>query len=117
VFRKDGTFVSEFFIEPQTLAIDLAPGEIVYSQTNCMCWMNDAVEMNTNTGGGMFAGTRWLSLRRTDLGPVLGRLETPTLLTTNADDAMWTVAAAESGAHTNSCCSISTPCDCRSASV
>ena len=40
----------------QTLAIDLDPGEIVYSQTNCMCWMNDAVEMNTNTGGGFLAG-------------------------------------------------------------
>jgi uncharacterized protein (TIGR00266 family) len=40
----------------QTLAIDLAPGEVIYSQTNCMCWMNDAVGMNTNTGGGMFAG-------------------------------------------------------------
>ena len=40
----------------QTLAIDLAPGEAVYSQTNCMCWMNDAVAMDTNTGGGMFAG-------------------------------------------------------------
>jgi uncharacterized protein (TIGR00266 family) len=40
----------------QTLAIDLAPGETVYSQTNCMCWMNDQVEMNTNTGGGFIAG-------------------------------------------------------------
>ena len=40
----------------QTLAIDLMPGETVYSQTNCMCWMNDAVEMNTNTGGEMLAG-------------------------------------------------------------
>jgi uncharacterized protein (TIGR00266 family) len=40
----------------QTLAIDLLAGEIVYSQTNCMCWMNDAVEMNTNTGGGFLAG-------------------------------------------------------------
>ena len=40
----------------QTVALDLAPGETVYSQTNCMCWMNDAVEMNTNTGGGLFAG-------------------------------------------------------------
>jgi uncharacterized protein (TIGR00266 family) len=38
----------------QTLAVDLAPGEVVYSQTNCMCWMNDAVDMKTNTGG-MFA--------------------------------------------------------------
>ncbi len=40
----------------QTVAVDLMPGEVVYSQTNCMCWMNDAVEMNTNTGGGFFAG-------------------------------------------------------------
>jgi uncharacterized protein (TIGR00266 family) len=40
----------------QTVSVDLAPGEVVYSQTNCMCWMNDAVEMNTNTGGGFFSG-------------------------------------------------------------
>jgi len=40
----------------QTVAIDLDPGEVVYSQTNTMCWMNDAVDMNTNTGGGMLAG-------------------------------------------------------------
>ena len=40
----------------QTLAVDLAPGEIVYSQTNCMCWMNDAIEMNTSTGGGIVTG-------------------------------------------------------------
>jgi uncharacterized protein (TIGR00266 family) len=42
----------------QTLAIDLAPGEVVFSQTNSMCWMNDAIEMNTNTGGGFFAGLK-----------------------------------------------------------
>lgn len=42
----------------QTVAIDLAPGEVVYSQTNCMCWMNDAVEMNTHTGGGFLAGLK-----------------------------------------------------------
>ena len=42
----------------------------------------------------MFDAIRWLSLRRPDLTPVLDRLETPTLLTTNADDPMWTVAAA-----------------------
>jgi uncharacterized protein (TIGR00266 family) len=42
----------------QTVAIDLAPGEVVYSQTNCMCWMNDAIEMNTNTGGGFLAGLK-----------------------------------------------------------
>jgi len=40
----------------QTVAIDLDPGEIIYSQTNSMCWMNDAIEMNTNTGGGILAG-------------------------------------------------------------
>ncbi len=40
----------------QTLAIDLAPGETVYSQTNSMCWMNDQIAMNTNTGGGFLAG-------------------------------------------------------------
>jgi uncharacterized protein (TIGR00266 family) len=42
----------------QTLAVDLAPGETLYSQPNSMCWMNDAIEMDTNTGGGMFAGIR-----------------------------------------------------------
>jgi uncharacterized protein (TIGR00266 family) len=40
----------------QTVSIDLMPGEIVYSQTNSMCWMNDAIEMNTNTGGGFLSG-------------------------------------------------------------
>jgi uncharacterized protein (TIGR00266 family) len=50
----------------QTLAIDLAPGETVYSQTNSMCWMNDAITMNTNTGGGFFAG-----LKRTFSGGTL----------------------------------------------
>ncbi len=42
----------------QTVAIDLAPGEIVYSQTNCMCWMNDQIDMATNTGGGLFSGLK-----------------------------------------------------------
>jgi uncharacterized protein (TIGR00266 family) len=42
----------------QTVAIDLAPGEIIYSQTNTMAWMSDAIEMNTHTGGGLFAGLR-----------------------------------------------------------
>ena len=40
----------------QTLMIDLMPGETVYSQTNSMCWMNDAIQMNTNSGGGFLAG-------------------------------------------------------------
>jgi len=42
----------------QTVAIDLAPGETVYSQTNTMAWMNDQVSMNTHTGGGLFAGLK-----------------------------------------------------------
>ena len=42
----------------QTVSIDLAPGEVVYSQTNSMCWMNDAIEMATSTGGGFFAGLK-----------------------------------------------------------
>jgi uncharacterized protein (TIGR00266 family) len=40
----------------QTVEIDLKPGETVYSQTNCMCWMNDSIDMNTHTGGGLFSG-------------------------------------------------------------
>ena len=42
----------------QTVAIDLTPGETVYSQTNTMCWMNDAVSMDTHTGGGFLAGLK-----------------------------------------------------------
>ena len=42
----------------QTVAIDLAPGETVYSQTNTMAWMNDQIAMNTHTGGGLFAGLK-----------------------------------------------------------
>jgi len=42
----------------QTVAVDLAPGEVVYSQTNTMCWMNDAIKMDTHTGGGFFAGLK-----------------------------------------------------------
>ena len=40
----------------QTVAIDLLPGETVYSQTNSMCWMTDTIAMNTHTGGGFLAG-------------------------------------------------------------
>ncbi len=40
----------------QTLAIDLEPGEIIFSQTNSMCWMNDSIEMDTHTGGGFVSG-------------------------------------------------------------
>ena len=42
----------------QTVAIDLAPGDAIYSQTNSMAWMSDGIEMNTHTGGGFFAGLK-----------------------------------------------------------
>jgi uncharacterized protein (TIGR00266 family) len=42
----------------QTVGIHLDPGETVYSQTSCMCWMDDGIEMNTHTGGGFFAGLK-----------------------------------------------------------
>jgi uncharacterized protein (TIGR00266 family) len=42
----------------QTVGIDLAPGETVYSQTATMAWMTDGVRMHTNTGGGLFAGLK-----------------------------------------------------------
>ncbi len=50
-YRLSGTVM-------QTLEIDLAPGETVYSQTNCMCWMNDFISMDTHTGGGLLAGLK-----------------------------------------------------------
>jgi uncharacterized protein (TIGR00266 family) len=50
-YRLSGTVM-------QTVEIDLDPGESVYSQSNCMCWMNDAIEMNTHTGGGFLAGLK-----------------------------------------------------------
>ena len=40
----------------QTVEIELAAGETVYSQTATMAWMSDRVRMHTNTGGGLFAG-------------------------------------------------------------
>ena len=40
----------------QTLEIDLAPGEMVFSQTHQMAWMTEAVKMDTNTGGGLMKG-------------------------------------------------------------
>lgn len=42
----------------QTLAVDLSANETVFSQTSCMAWMNDAIRMETNTGGGFFAGLK-----------------------------------------------------------
>ena len=42
----------------QTVAIDLDPGEKVYSQTHAMAWMTDGIDMDTHTGGGLFAGLK-----------------------------------------------------------
>jgi len=42
----------------QTVAVDLAAGETLFSQTNCMAWMSDTILMQTHTGGGLFAGIR-----------------------------------------------------------
>jgi uncharacterized protein (TIGR00266 family) len=42
----------------QVVAVDLDPGETVYSQTNTMAWMNDSITMDTHTGGGFFAGLK-----------------------------------------------------------
>ncbi len=40
---------------------------------------------------GMYDAIRWLSLRRPDLTPALGRLDTPTLLATAQDDPIVTM--------------------------
>jgi uncharacterized protein (TIGR00266 family) len=42
----------------QTLSIALDPGDVIVSQTHAMAWMTDAIEMDTHTGGGMFAGLK-----------------------------------------------------------
>jgi uncharacterized protein (TIGR00266 family) len=40
----------------QTLEVDLAPGEMVYSQTHQMAWMTEGIKMDTNTAGGIMKG-------------------------------------------------------------
>ena len=40
----------------QTVAVDLAPGEQLYSQTNTMAWMSETIRMDTHTGGGLLSG-------------------------------------------------------------
>jgi uncharacterized protein (TIGR00266 family) len=39
-------------IQP-TLAVELAPGQKVYSDTGAMSWMTSTVQMNTSSGGGL----------------------------------------------------------------
>lgn len=40
----------------QTVSIDLDRGETIYAQTHAMAWMSDGINMDTHTGGGLFAG-------------------------------------------------------------
>ena len=42
----------------QTVSIDLAQGESLYSQTASMAWMSPSIRMDTHTGGGIFAGIK-----------------------------------------------------------
>jgi len=42
----------------QTLSIALDPGDVIVSQTHAMAWMTDAIDMDTHTGGGLFAGLK-----------------------------------------------------------
>ena len=42
----------------QTVSIDLAAGERLYSQTATMAWMSDGIRMDTHTGGGILAGLK-----------------------------------------------------------
>jgi uncharacterized protein (TIGR00266 family) len=37
----------------QTLAIDLTPGQTIFSDTGAMSWMSATVQMNTTAGGGL----------------------------------------------------------------
>ena len=40
----------------QTVSVDLAPGESLFSQRATMAWMSDNIRMDTHTGGGLLAG-------------------------------------------------------------
>ena len=42
----------------QTVSVDLAQGESLYSQTASMAWMSPSIRMDTHTGGGIFAGIK-----------------------------------------------------------
>jgi pimeloyl-ACP methyl ester carboxylesterase len=47
---------------------------------------------------GMYDATRWFSIRRRDLTPVVEQLEAPTLIATSGHDPLWTVADAQAAA-------------------
>ena len=42
----------------QTVSIDLARGESLFSQTASMAWMSPSIRMDTHTGGGLLAGIK-----------------------------------------------------------
>ena len=42
----------------QTVSVDLAPGEALFSQTASMAWMTPSIRMDTHTGGGILAGLK-----------------------------------------------------------
>jgi uncharacterized protein (TIGR00266 family) len=42
----------------QTVSIDLARGEQLYSQTSSMAWMTPTIRMDTHTGGGILEGLK-----------------------------------------------------------
>ena len=42
----------------QTVSIDLARGESLYSQTASMAWMSPSIRMDTHTGGGLLEGIK-----------------------------------------------------------
>lgn len=47
----------------QTLEVILSPGESLYSQTHQMAWMSNQIQMQTDTGGGV-----WKALKRSFSG-------------------------------------------------
>ncbi|MBN2068661.1 MAG: TIGR00266 family protein [Opitutales bacterium] len=44
--------------DAQLVEIELDPGEAVRAETGAMCYMEDGIEMQTSTGGGLFKGLK-----------------------------------------------------------
>ena len=42
----------------QLVEVELDPGEAVRAETGAMCYMDDGIEMETGTGGGIFSGLK-----------------------------------------------------------